>query len=46
LAFVGGYMLTCHWCGVQALYIAYFAHLAARVVYLTLKWKTIINHKS
>lgn len=39
VAFVGGYLLTYHWCGIQALYIAYFAHLIARVVYLTAKWK-------
>lgn len=39
VAFVGGYLLTYHWCGIQALYIAYFAHLIARVVYLTTKWK-------
>ena len=41
VAFVGGYLLTYTWCGIQALYIAYFAHLIARVVYLSVKWKTI-----
>ena len=39
VAFVGGYLLTYRWLGPQALYIGYFAHLVARAVYLTLKWK-------
>ena len=33
------YVITYSWVGVQALYIAYFAHLIARVVYLTKEWK-------
>jgi len=41
VAFVIGYVLTFRWVGPQALYIAYFAHLAARVIYLTAKWKNI-----
>jgi len=41
VAFVIGYVLTYRWIGAQALYIAYFAHLVARVVYLTAKWKNI-----
>jgi len=40
-AFVAGYLLTCRWLGPQALYIGYFAHLAARAVYLTLVWKKV-----
>ena len=39
LAFVIGYISTFSWLGVQALYIAYFAHLFARVTYLTIEWK-------
>ena len=39
LAFVVGYVATYRFAGPQALYIAYFAHLIARVVYLTVKWK-------
>ena len=39
LAFVVGYVATYRFAGPQALYIAYFAHLVARVVYLTFKWK-------
>ena len=39
VAFVAVYVITYSWVGVQALYIAYFAHLIARVVYLTKEWK-------
>ena len=38
LAFVIGYISTFSWLGAQALYIAYFAHLFARVTYLTIEW--------
>jgi MATE family multidrug resistance protein len=41
VAFVALYAATSPFCGTQALYIAYFAHLAARVIYLTGKWKTV-----
>ena len=41
VGFVVLYVATFHWVGAQALYIAYFAHLIARVVYLTIKWKNI-----
>ena len=43
LSFVGLYLLTNQWVGVQALYIAYFAHLAARVLYLTFSWKKVVK---
>ena len=39
VAFVVVYAVTFTWTGAQALYIAYFAHLIARVVYLTKEWK-------
>ena len=39
VAFVAGYIACYQPLGVQALYIAYFAHLIARVIYLTIKWK-------
>ena len=39
VAFVAVYGVTYSWVGVQALYMAYFAHLIARVVYLTKEWK-------
>ncbi len=40
-AFVIGYITTYRFVGAQALYIGYFAHLIARVFYLTVKWKNI-----
>ena len=42
VSFVGCYAATFSWMGVQALYLAYFAHLIARVFYLTVKWKKVI----
>lgn len=41
VGFVVLYIATYRFCGAQALYIAYFAHLFARVAYLTGKWKSI-----
>lgn len=41
LAFIIGYLVTYWWLGIQALYIAYFAHLIARVIYLTAQWRKI-----
>jgi MATE family multidrug resistance protein len=41
LGFVISYLATYWWLGIQGLYIAYFAHLLARVVYLTLAWKKV-----
>ena len=43
VAFVGAYLACYRWIGVQAIYVAYFAHLVARVVYLTIKWKPLFN---
>lgn len=40
-AFVLSYVTFRGLWGIQALYIAYFAHLIARVVYLTVKWKRL-----
>lgn len=45
IAFVFGYGLTYQWCGVQALYIGYFSHLVARMVYMTFKWKSIYDRE-
>lgn len=39
VGFIVAYAATYRYVGAQALYIAYFAHLIARVVYLTAKWK-------
>ena len=36
-AFIAGYVFTYRFVGPQALYIGYFAHLVARVIYLTVK---------
>ena len=41
VGFVVCYAVSFAWAGAQALYIAYFAHLIARVVYLSIKWKNI-----
>jgi MATE family multidrug resistance protein len=41
VGFVVAYVATFRWVGAQALYIAYFVHLIARVIYLTVKWKEI-----
>ena len=43
VAFVGAYLACYRWIGVQAIYVAYFAHLVARVVYLSLQWKPLFN---
>lgn len=41
VGFVIAYAMLYRFCGIQALYIAYFVHLFARVIYLTVKWKPI-----
>ena len=43
VGFVGCYLATYWWLGIQGLYIAYFAHLAARVVYLTSVWRRTLS---
>lgn len=43
VSFVVLYLSTYSWLGVQGLYVAYFAHLVARVVYLTAAWKKVVN---
>ena len=42
VAFVAGYVAMEPLWGVQALYVGYFAHLLARVIYLTAKWRRVI----
>jgi MATE family multidrug resistance protein len=44
LAFVARYLITYQYVDVLSIYIAYFAHLAARVLYLTLAWKHTLAH--
>ena len=41
VAFLAAFLASDQWVGPQALYIAYFAHLAARVIYLTINWKKV-----
>ncbi len=41
LAFVISYLATYQYIDVISIYIAYFAHLAARVLYLTCSWKKV-----
>lgn len=43
LAFVAAYVACNKPLGVQAIYIAYFAHLITRVLYLTIKWKPLYD---
>jgi hypothetical protein len=38
-----GYWATYQYLDVISIYIAYFAHLAARVLYLTFAWKPILH---
>ena len=38
VGFVLAYVILAPWWGIQALYVAYFVHLAARVIYLTAKY--------
>ena len=40
-AFVITYLVSYRLAGAQALYIAYFAHLFARVIYLTIEWRKL-----
>ena len=46
IGFVIAYAALYKPCGIQALYIAYFVHLGARVIYLTIKWKYVIDQSS
>lgn len=41
VGFVLGYLATYHWLGTHALFVGYFLHLAARVIYLTATWKSL-----
>ena len=41
LGFVLCYVVTYWWLGIQGLYIAYFVHLLARVLYLTFAWRKV-----
>jgi hypothetical protein len=43
IGFVVGYVALFNWWGIQALFVGYFLHLLARVVYLTLTWRPLAN---
>ena len=43
LGFVLCYLATYWWLGIQGLYIAYFVHLIARVVYLSTAWRNVLS---
>ena len=46
VGFVLGYVASYHWLGTHALFVGYFLHLAARVIYLTATWKSLpLNYK-
>ena len=43
IGFVVGYVALYHWLGIQALFVGYFLHLLARVLYLTFTWRPLAN---
>ena len=43
IGFVIGYVAFYHWWGIQALFVGYFLHLLARVLYLTFAWSPLAN---
>lgn len=43
IGFVLGYLTTNHWLGTHALFVGYFLHLAARVIYLTATWRPLAS---
>ncbi len=45
ISFVLGYAATCHFLGLHAIYVGFFAHLIARVVYLTAHWHRIYDRE-
>ena len=44
IGFVVGYVATCHFLGTYALFVGYFLHLAARVIYLTATWRPLTSN--
>ena len=43
VGFVLGYAVSYHWLGTHALFVGYFLHLAARVIYLTAAWRPLTS---
>ena len=46
VGFVLGYVASYHWLGTHALFVGYFLHLAARVIYLTAAWRPLVERQS
>ena len=46
VGFVLGYVASYHWLGTHALFVGYFLHLAARVIYLTATWRPLMERQS
>jgi MATE family multidrug resistance protein len=44
IGFVVGYVATYHFLGTHALFVGYFLHLAARVIYLTATWRPLSSN--
>lgn len=44
IGFVVGYVVTYHYLGTHALFVGYFLHLAARVIYLTATWRPLVSN--
>ena len=44
VGFVLGYVASYHHLGTHALFVGYFLHLAARVIYLTATWRPLTSH--
>lgn len=44
IGFVVGYVVTYHYLGTHALFVGYFLHLAARVIYLSVTWRPLAFH--
>ena len=44
IGFVVGYVATYHFLGTHALFVGYFLHLAARVIYLTATWRPLASN--
>ena len=44
IGFVVGYVATYHILGTHALFVGYFLHLAARVIYLTATWRPLTSN--
>ncbi len=45
ISFVAGYAIACHFVGIHAIYVGFFAHLVARVVYLSADWHCVYDRE-